>query len=81
MYYEALEVRDASHCLLSGQLSPLGALSAGRAVRERPGRPPQPRDSSPGSRDICASLPHAQKPGRRPVRPFVQDLIGSDSVL
>lgn len=45
MYYEALEVRETSHCLLSGQPSPLGALSAGRGRRvgrERQGMPHQP---------------------------------------
>lgn len=47
MYYEALEVREASHCLLSGRAAvTLGALSAGRGRRvgrEGQGMPHQPR--------------------------------------
>lgn len=75
MYYEALEVSEATHCLLTGQL---GAPEGW--VRPQSGQG-ETRKVSPGSTDICASLPHAQKLRLRQVRPFVQDLIGSDSVL
>lgn len=81
MYYEALEVKEASLPAEWAAVTP-----GGPECWERPqSRQGETGKASPATailpRLICESLPHAQKPGLRQVRPFVQDLIGSDSLL